>query len=175
MLKSLATKYREKKFMFRLPFLSFLFLISIVKNSAYSADYEKGVDASLRGDFKTAIEEWKPLAERGGATSQFQVGWLYNEGKGVLQNYITAVKWYRLAAEQGYAYAQSALGHMYQEGHGLSQDYAYAYMWFSVAASQWDPDAEKMRNTMMEKMTSTQLKTAQNLARKCIHKKYKGC
>jgi uncharacterized protein len=161
--------------MFRLSVLSFLFAILIVGNPAFSADYEKGVDASLRGDFKTAMKEWKPLAVRGGATSQFQVGWLYSEGKGVTQNYRTAIKWYRLAAEQGYAYAQSALGGMYADGIGVSQDYSHSYMWFSIAASLWDPDAGQMRDQVARQMTVTQLETAQRLIRECVQKNYKSC
>jgi TPR repeat protein len=160
---------------FRLPILLLIFVILIVAKPVFSADYEKGVDASLRGDFKTAMKEWKPLAERGGATSQFQVGWLYNEGKGVTKNYETAVKWYRLAAVQGYAYAQSRLGRMYEGGYGVSQNYILAYMWFSIAAMQWDKDAGKMRDKVTKHLTTAQLKTAQELARECVRKKYKGC
>ena len=129
----------------------------------------------MRGDFMTAMNEWKPLAERGGATSQFQVGWLYNEGKGVTKNYKTAIKWYLLAAEQGYAYAQTALGRMYEGGYGFSQNYIYAYMWFSVAASRWDKDAESMLDKAAKYLSIAQLKMAQELARECVRKKYKGC
>jgi hypothetical protein len=143
--------------------------------SGFSADYEKGVDASLRGNFKTAMKKWKPLAERGDATSQFQVGWLYFEGKGVTQNYSTAVKWYRLAAEQGFAYAQSALGLMYSNGTGISQDYTRTYMWFSIAASLWDTNAGAMRDAVAKKMSSTQLETARILIRECVQKNFKGC
>ena len=171
-MKNLITTVCKFFLIFR---LSILVLILIVATPVFSADYEEGVDASLRGDFKTAMEEWKPLAELGGATSQFQVGWLYNEGKGVIKNYKTAVKWYRLAAEQGYAYAQSALGRVYGGGYGVSQNYIHAYMWFSVAASLWDKDAVKMLDKATKHLTTTQLKTVQELARACVRKKYKGC
>jgi TPR repeat protein len=171
-MKNLTTAVCKLFLIFRWPIL---FLILIVATPVFSADYEKGVDASLRGDFKTAMKAWKPLAELGGATSQFQVGWLYNEGKGVTKNYEIAVKWYRLAAEQGYAYAQSALGRMYEGGYGVSQNYIHAYMWFSVAASQWDKAAGKMRDKATKYLTTAQLKTAQEHARECVRKKYKGC
>jgi TPR repeat protein len=155
--------------------LSFLLLFLVVATPVFSADYEKGVDASLRGDFMTAMNEWKPLAERGGATSQFLVGWLYNEGKGVTKNYDTAIKWYLLAAEQGYAYAQTALGRMYEGGYGFSQNYIYAYMWFSVSASRWNKDAEHLLDKSAKYLSIAQLKMAQELARECVRKKYKGC
>jgi TPR repeat protein len=155
-----------------LPILSLFLLIA---NPVASADYQRGVDAALQRDFVTTLREWNPLAEQGGATSQFQLGWLYYEGNGVTQNYETALKWYRLAAEQGYAYAQSALGRMYADGHGVSQDYTRAYMWFSIAASLWDPDAGKQRDLVTNKLTAAQLKAAHRLVHECVQKNFKGC
>lgn len=40
-------------------------------------------------------------AKQHGASGQFQVGYHYNFGKGVPQNYAEALKCYLLAAEQG--------------------------------------------------------------------------
>ena len=156
-------------------FLPVLFLTLFLGNLASSADYQKGVDAVLRRDFATALSEWKPLAEQGDATPQFQLGWMYKEGHGVTQDYKTAIKWYKLAAEQGYAYAQTALGQMYENGHGIVQDYIRAYMWFNIASSLWDPDARKKQVIVAEKMNPTQIEKAQRLAAECVKKNYKGC
>ena len=166
----------------RLLFLPVLLLTFFLGNPASSADYhvssahyQKGVDAALRRDFATALREWKPLAEQGDATPQFQLGWMYEEGHGVTQDYKTAIKWYKLAAEQGYAYSQTALGHMYENGHGVLQDYARAYMWFNIAASLWDTDARKKQDIVAKKMNPTQIEEAQRLALECVKKNYKGC
>ena len=89
--------------------LPILLTIAVFLGSAgegWSADYRKGVDAAKRGDFATALREWKPLAEQGHATAQFNLGLIYEDGHGVPQNYKTAVKWWTRAAEQGIAYAQ---------------------------------------------------------------------
>ena len=77
-----------------------------------SADFQKGLDAAQKGDFATALREWKPLAEQGVAFAQYNLGVMYANGQGVPQNYKTAVKWYRLAAKQGLAGAQYYLGVM---------------------------------------------------------------
>jgi hypothetical protein len=74
------------------------------------ADYKKGYAAYESGDFATALREWTSLAEQGDSNSQTFLGRMYDEGKGVPQDYKTAVKWYSLAAEQGSAGAQSNLG-----------------------------------------------------------------
>ena len=73
---------------------------------SWSADFQKGFDAYLSGDFATALREWEPLAEQGDADAQYTLGVMYDNGDGVPQNYKTALKWYTLAAEQGYARAQ---------------------------------------------------------------------
>ena len=67
---------------------------------------------------------------------------MYNEGKGVPQNYKTAEKWYRLAAEQGYADAQYNLGVMHDTGQGVPQDYKTAIKWYTLAAEQGDADPQ---------------------------------
>ena len=67
---------------------------------------------------------------------------MYENGKGVPQDYKEAVKWYRLAAEQGYATAQYNLGVMYDEGYGVPQDDKEAVKWYRLAAEQENVDAQ---------------------------------
>jgi hypothetical protein len=75
----------------------------------WSADFQKGYAAYKSGDYATALREWRPLARQGNADAQFNLGWMYEKGRGVPQDDKTAVKWYRLAAEQGNAVAQQYL------------------------------------------------------------------
>jgi TPR repeat protein len=93
-------------------------LTFLVSAPGVAQDYFKGVDAYDRGDFATALKEWKPLAEKGGASLQSDLGDLYRLGKGVPQDYAKAMKWYRKAAEQGSEYSQNILGTMYGHGRG---------------------------------------------------------
>jgi hypothetical protein len=74
----------------RLLIISVLFLTLVVGNPAFSADFEKGVTAYQSGDYATALREWIPLAEQGDANAQFQIGAMYDVGKGVLKDYKTA-------------------------------------------------------------------------------------
>ena len=143
--------------------------------TSWGGDYEKGLDAAQSGDFATALREWKPLAEQGDASAQFNLGLMYYDGEGVPQNYKTAVKWYSLAAEQGDAHAQFNLGLMYYDGKGVLQDYVYAHMWFNVVAFNGDEGGGKARDIVAKKMNATQLNKAQELARECVRKEYKGC
>ena len=81
-----------------------------------AADYESGYAAYWRGDYRSAYREWRPLAEQGDAQAQYNLGMMYESGKGVAGDSAEAVKWYRRAAERGYLEAQLRLGVMYGNG-----------------------------------------------------------
>jgi len=176
-----------------------------------SADLQRGVAADKRGDYATALREYRGVAEQGDFFAQTLLGIMYYEGKGVPQNYGTAVRWYTLAAKQGYMRAQSNLGAMYEtgrgvpknyktalrwqtlaaeqglsgaqhnlglmyfRGYGVIKDYVYAYMWWNIAASSGNRGASKNRDIVAKQMTPSQLEKAQDLARECVAKNYKGC
>ena len=101
-----------------------------------AADFYDGVAAYKAGDYKTAFNEFKPLAEQGDADVQFILGVMYKNGQGVLQDDKEAVKWYTKAAEQGVAAAQFNLGVMYDTGEGVLQDDKEAVKWYTKAAEQ---------------------------------------
>jgi uncharacterized protein len=109
---------------------------------SWSADFEKGVTAADKGDYATALREFRTLAEHGHARAQTLLGMMYNEGIGIPQDQKTAVKWYRLAAEHGHARAQTNLGNMYRQGKGVPQNDKTAVKWYSLAAEQGDADAQ---------------------------------
>ena len=107
-----------------------------------AADLQAGAEAYDRGDYATALIEFRPLAEQGNANAQHALGVMYSKGRGVPQNHAEAVKWWRLAAEQGKADAQLGLGAMYFYGRGAPQDYAEAVKWYRLAAEQGQADAQ---------------------------------
>jgi len=100
------------------------------------ADYDDDWAALERGDYATALKEWRPLAEQGVARAQYNLGIMYDNGRGVPENDAEAVKWYRKAAEQGVADAQYNLGVTYEVGQVVPQSYAEAAKWFRKAAEQ---------------------------------------
>jgi TPR repeat protein len=121
--------------------LTFLALLLILACPAH-ADFQSGLDAYNRGDYAAALQEWKPLAEKGDANAQYNVGLLYARGQGVTQDFKEAAEWYRRAAEQGVPAAQYNLGVMYSNGEGVNQDPAEARKWFTKAAEKGVREAE---------------------------------
>jgi TPR repeat protein len=107
----------------------------------------------------------RPLAEQGSALAQAKLGVMYDEGKGVPQDYAAAASWYRKAAEQGDANAQVILGGKYALGEGVPEDYVIAHMWYNLAAAEGHKNAVKARDLVAAVMTPQQIAEAQKLAR----------
>ncbi|MCH7916223.1 MAG: sel1 repeat family protein [Deltaproteobacteria bacterium] len=136
------------------------------------AGFAEGIAAHLRGDYATALREFRPLAEQGDAAAQYNLGLMYDEGQGVPQDYAEAVRWYRKAAEQGDDNAQYSLGAMYLSGRGVPQDYVRAHMWFNLSAARGHELAASLRTFIAKKMMARgQEAEAQRLARKWKPKK----
>src|SRR5438045_3029529 len=79
---------------------------------------------------------WRPTTVSIGA--QYQVGVLYEYGRGVSQNFTKAMRWYRRAAAQGLASAQTNIGYLYGAGLGVPKDNAEAMRWYRMGAAQGD-------------------------------------
>jgi len=111
-------------------------ILSLLFSSSVFADFQASQDAYEAGDHVAAFRLIKPLAEQGDARGQSALGYLYQQGKGVTQDYKEAVKWYRLAAEQGDVQAQYNLGVMFLKEQGVTRDFKEAAKWFRLAADQ---------------------------------------
>jgi TPR repeat protein len=109
---------------------------------AGASDFGNGLEAYSRGDFATALRQWRPLAERGDANCEYNLGLLYAGGKGVPRDYSQAQEWYEKAAKQGVAAAQYNLGVMYANGEGVAKDPEAARKWFLQAAEKGIPSAQ---------------------------------
>jgi TPR repeat protein len=71
----------------------------------------------------------------------YWLGFLYDMGLGVNQNYTTAKYWYEKAAEKGETRAMNNLGYMYDEGHGVTQNFTTAKYWYEKAAGKGEATA----------------------------------
>jgi len=98
----------------------------------------------------TSATACRRLAEQGEAWAQRHLGWMYENGHGVMQDYTEAVKWYCKAAEQEDAEAQYDLGQLYRLGYGIQRNNAEAMRWFRRAADQGDGGAQYNLGFMYE-------------------------
>ncbi len=90
----------------------------------------------------SSASDLQPMAVRGNANAQYQLGALFYQGKGVQRDFVQAFLWYRRAAQQGHADAQYSLGNMYLMGEGIKQDDYQARQWYEKAAEQGHGSAQ---------------------------------
>ncbi len=111
-------------------------LLAMLATPAAAQNFRAGYNAYLRGDFATALREWEPLALKGYAQAQTNLGTMYSHAKGVDRNYPLAAYWYRKAAAQGSKRSMYNLGVAYEFGRGVEQNDATALNWYRQAALQ---------------------------------------
>ena len=71
----------------------------------------KGEEFYQKKKYNAAVQYYHRAALMGYDVAQNDLGFCYDKGLGVTQDYAEAVKWYRKSAEQGYASAQCSLGY----------------------------------------------------------------
>ncbi len=95
----------------------------------------------LDNDPELAAGWFYRAAEQGYADAQFNLGLMYANGEGVLQDMEQAAELFKKAAEQGHVDAQNNLGAMYFTGEGMARDEKKAIEWFEKAAAQGNQEA----------------------------------
>ncbi|MBM3928883.1 MAG: sporulation protein [Sphingomonadales bacterium] len=109
-----------------------------------AADVKAGVDAWAKGDYKKAIDEWRPLAVSGDADAQFNLGQAYKLGRGVPVDLALAEEWYRKAAAQGHPQASDNYGLALFQNNRREQ----ALPWLEKSAARGEPRAQYVLGTM---------------------------
>ena len=112
------------------------------------AEFDDGMAAAKRGNYRAAFEIWLPLATAGDNRAQYNLAVLYDKGVGVPQDYAEAAKWYLAAAGNGHLDAQANLGFAYEQGRGVALNYAEAAKWYRAAAERGDVAAQANLGTL---------------------------
>ena len=98
--------------------------------------FQLGKKADNEKNYSEAVKWYLKAAEQGYADAQNNLGFCYDNGKGVEKDPKQAVYWYQKAAEQGYAGAQFNLALCYKDGTGVEQDPKQKVYWYQKAAEQ---------------------------------------
>jgi TPR repeat protein len=137
-------------------------------NLAEAASFRQGVSAFNRHDYVSASQVFIPLAEQGEPSAQTYLGFMFETGRGVPQNYTEAAMWYRRAAEQGDSLAQYSLGLLYDKGFGVPRDIVEANKWLNLATAAAPRGARearaRIRDAVTTKMTRGEIAQARRRA-----------
>jgi cell division septation protein DedD len=119
--------------------------IFIAMTSPAWGDVKAGVDAWSRGEYRKAVEEWRPAAIAGDADAQFNLGQAYKLGRGVPVDMGMAESWYRKAALQGQIEAEANYGLILFQN-GKRPD---ALPWLEKSVARGEPRSQLVLGTML--------------------------
>ncbi len=93
-------------------------------------DGSEGFDINL----PEGVRYVQMAAEKGYARAQCKLGFMYEKGRGVPQDWDKSFHWYLLAANQGYVAAHFVVGRAYYDGKGVDKDIDQAFIWWYKSA-----------------------------------------
>jgi len=120
--------------------------LAILAAAPLSAQSVKsGIEAWQRADYSGAVAIWRPLAEKGDADAQFNLGQAYRLGRGVPTNLAAAKTWFERAANQGHIDAETTLGLLLFQ----NNDQAEGLKWLKRASEKGEPRAMLVYGTAL--------------------------
>lgn len=112
-------------------------LVALAAAPLSAQSVRAGIEAWQRADYSGAIAIWRPLAEKGDADAQFNLGQAYRLGRGVPTNLAQSKSWFERAATSGHVDAQTTLGLLLFQNGGQAQ----GLKWLKLAAEQGEARA----------------------------------
>ncbi len=117
-----------------------------IANQGRNLDFEKALDYTygytVKVDFKKAIEYYQMSADKGDATSLYNIGFVIGLTSTTKQETLET-SYYKKAAKLGNVYAQTALSDRYYLGLGVDVDKAKSLYWDTKAALQGNVESMK--------------------------------
>lgn len=105
---------------------------------ARTQDFDKGMAAYKRGQYKAAHAEFQPLAAAGNGDAQYRMGIIYTLGRGIDRDAEQAEHWFLKASKQGHTGALYSLGTINLQRSDLPQAIGY----FKAAAADGHRSAQ---------------------------------
>ena len=125
-----------------LPLLSLTFILLILPSPASANPDDWGM--------VQRFNKQKTLADQGNIKAMYDVGKLYERGRGVVKSMTKAAEFFQKAADSKNPAAQARLGILYFEGRGVKQDYKKALSLLNSAAEKNIPSAQFQLANMYE-------------------------
>jgi hypothetical protein len=120
-------------------------VLALAAAPLHAQSVRAGIDEWQRRNYTQAVAIWRPLAEAGDASAQFNLGQAYRLGRGLSTNVAESQKWFERAAEQGNVDAATTLGLLlFQNGEPEA-----GLKWLKVAAEQDEPRAMLVYGTAL--------------------------
>ena len=131
---------------------------------AYGDEIDEGMEAFDDGDYATAYEILRPLAEHHGYTNAMNtLGVIFENGLGVAKQGGEADKWYKKAALEGYPEAMYNLGVLHAEGKLVPKNLEKGMAWLGAAFDHRQKEAMQAAKLLSSTMSEEQLIAASKI------------
>lgn len=107
-----------------------------------SAMADRGAIPIPKNPSTSLVQALRDQAIAGSYRSAYQLGMLYELGRGVTKDNETAASWIRFAAAHGVVDAENEMADLYYHGEGVQQSYRKAFQWSLKAALTGNSAAE---------------------------------
>ena len=138
-------------------------VFALCPSGSHADEMSQALAAFQAGRYQQALKIWSPLAEKGDANAQYNLGLLYRNGQGVERNDRLALVWFTRAAAQGLLDAQYNTGLMYMEGRGVAISRVDAFKWWELAASKGHAESQHNLAVMYAYGIATEVDTKKAL------------
>ena len=116
--------------------LLFIFLTLTHLNTSLS----EGTKAHEQKEYKKAYDQFIKSA-REGMVAKYNIGLMYEVGKGIEKDINKAIYFYTLSANDGYSFAQNKTGAAYFKGIGVKKNLKKAIHYYNLSAKQNNKEA----------------------------------
>ncbi len=117
---------------------------------AVAGDVSDAIAAMKAGNYAEAYCVLKPYAEDGDADAQYNIGWMYLNGYGLMMNDKLALEWWQRAADQGHIDATFSIAMLYSLGEGqVETDMDKAIEYYLRAVEDGHEDAHMIIRSML--------------------------
>ena len=82
--------------------MKFVLMFMVLFTLSFSNDYDNAIELTKRGEYQSALEILKRLADNGNADAQYRVGQMYDFGYGTKVDYEKAKYYYQLVIDKYY-------------------------------------------------------------------------
>ena len=125
-------------------------LIALMAAPLEASDVSDAINAMRAGNFAEAYCVLKPYAESGDAEAQYNIGWMYLNGYGLMMNDSKALEWWQRASDQGYTDASFSIAMLYSLGEGqVEKDTDKAIEYYLMAVEDGHEDANMIVRSML--------------------------
>ena len=115
-----------------------------------ASDVSDAINAMRAGDYAEAYCVLKPYAEEGDPEAQYNIGWMYLNGYGLMMNDQRALEWWERASDQGHLDATFSIAMLYSLGEGrVQKDMGKALDYYLMAVEGGHEDANMIVRSML--------------------------